>query len=322
MNTLVRVELTRYRSRRLILLILAAATVLTALVAFKTAWDTRPPSASEIATANAAAEADGSRSDIKQQIALCEEDPASFLDPGATADQCGPSLRESANSYLPRERLNLTGTLKGNGIGLALLVIALLIIAAGTYAGSDWTSGSIRNQVLFEPRRSRVWAAKAAAVGIASGLAALILLAAFWGALFAIAVDRDVAHGSAVVSDVAWHVARAVALAAGAGMGVFALTTIFRNSMATVSVLFAFTIGGELLTYLLPFDGVARWSPSNIVFGWLETRLEFFDTTGCANRGTCSQPVHISHLDAGLYLLALLLVAGAVSWATFRKRDI
>lgn len=322
MTDLIRVELTRYRTRRVILLVLAAAAVLTALVAFKTAWDTRPPSAEEVRTANAAAEADGSRSDILAEIALCEKDPDAYLDPGASSAECAPTLREAANNYLPREKLELSGTLKGNGIGIALLLVALLIIAGSTFAGADWKSGSIRNQVLFEPRRSRVWFAKAVAVGVGSGVSAFVLLGGFWLALFLVAADRDVPHGSDLVQDVAWHVLRAVVLAVGAGIGAFALTTLFRSSTATLSLLFAYSIGGELLTYLLPVDGLARWSLTNNVFGWLETRLEFFDYADCASRGTCDQPVHISHLDAGLYLLVALVIAAAASWTAFRRRDI
>lgn len=322
MRTLIRVEVTRYRTRRMILLIVAAAAVLTALVAFKTAWDTRPPTSNEIATANAAAEADGSRSDVKAQIALCEKDPGAYLGPNAAASQCAESLRESATTYLPREPLDLTGTVQGNGIGIALLLVALVIIAGSTFAGADWTSGSIRNQVLFEPRRSRVWAAKAAAAGIGSGVVALVLLGGFWISLLIVAADRDVAHGSAVLSDIGWHLARAVLLAVCAGIGAFALTTLFRNSVATLSLLFVYSIGGELLTYLLPVEGLARWSLTYNVFGWLETRLEYFDSSNCLGRGTCGEPVHISHTDAGLYLLALLLLAAACSWLAFRRRDI
>lgn len=322
MSGLIRVELTRYRTRRVILLILAVAAVLTALVAFKTAWDTRPPSATETATANAAAVADNSRSDVQEQITQCEKSPGTYLGPEGTPDECASALRESAENYLPREELDLTGTLKGNGIGIALLVVALLIIAGSTFAGADWTSGSIRNQVLFEPRRSRVWAAKAIAAGVSSGLAALVLLGGFWLTLFLVAADRGVPHGSEIAGDVGWHLARAVLLALGAGIGAFALTTVFRSSMATLSVLFVYSIGGELLTYLLPVDGLARWSLTNNVFGWLETRLEFLDSSDCTTGRSCGQPVHISHLDAGLYLLAALALAAVVSWVTFRRRDI
>ncbi|MET3963506.1 ABC-2 type transport system permease protein [Marmoricola sp. OAE513] len=323
MRNLIRVELARYRTRRVILLIVAAATLMTALVAFKTAWDTRPVTATEIATAQARADAEGDRSDIKADIAKCQKDPGAYLDPGASTDLCEETLRAAAKSYLPREPLNLDGTLKGNGIGIALLLVALLIIAGSTFAGADWSSGSIRNQVLFEPRRSRVWAAKAIAVAIGSGAVSLVLLGGFWLSLFLVAASRDVEHGSGVADDIVWHVLRAVLLATGAGVGAFALTTIFRNSVATLSLLFAYSIGGELLTFLSPVSGLTRWSLGNNVFGWLETRLEYFDYGGhCARMGTCEDPIHISHLNAGLYLLVVLGIACAASWASFRRRDI
>lgn len=321
MISLVRVELTRYRSRRVILLLLAAIAVVTALVAFKSAYDTRPPSASERATAQATAESEAGRSDIRNDVASCEDDPTQYLGPGTTVQECKDALVPAGKSYF-RAPLDLTGTLKGNGSGVAILVVGLLIIAGSTFAGGDWASGSIRNQVLFEPRRSRVWGAKAIAVSLASGLVALVVLGGFWLSLFLVAADRGLPHGSGVVDDVGWHLLRAVAMAVGAGLGAFALTTIFRHSVATISLLFAYAVGGELLVLLIPVDGIARWSLGNNAFGWLETRLEFIDPTArCDDLGGCGSE-HISHLDAGLYLLALLLVACVASWASFRRRDL
>ena len=45
-----------------------------------------------------------------------------------------------------------------------VLLAGLLMLVGTTFAGADWNSGSMSNQLLFEPRRSRVWAAKATAV--------------------------------------------------------------------------------------------------------------------------------------------------------------
>ncbi len=323
MTGLVGVELTRYRTRRMILLLVAAAALAAGLVAFKTAWDTRPLNQDEIATAQARADVERDRSDIRADVRRCETDPTQYLGPNTTVQQCIDALTPAAKSYSPREPLELDGTLKGNGVGIALLVIGLLIIAGSTFAGADWSSGAIRNQILFAPRRSRLWAAKVVAVGIGSGVVALVTLGGFWLTMYLVAVARDVEHGSAVVDNIGWHLLRAVLLAIGAGVGAFALTTILRSSVGTLGLLFAYSIGGELLTYLLPFDGIARWSLGNNVFGWLETRLEFIDpTAGCVRRGTCDGPEHLSHLDAGLYLLVVLAVALVASWATFRRRDV
>jgi len=321
MTGLVRVELARYRSRRVIVLLIAIGALLAGLVAFQSAWDTRPLTDAEVATAQAQADIEADRAGDDADIAQCIKDSPLGTEPGFAAQQCRDMFAPSQTTYLPRSPLNLNGTLQGNGIGIALLVIGLLIIAASTFAGSDWASGAIRNQVLFEPRRTRVWAAKTIAVSVASGLVAAVVLGGFWVALYLVAADRGVPHGSAVVGDIGWHLVRAVALAMGAGAGAFALTMIFRSSVATLAVLFTYSIGGEILIYLLPVDGVARWSLGHNVFGWLEKHLEYVDPTALC-LGGCTASEHLSHLESGLYLLALLSVALLGSWATFRRRDV
>ena len=130
--------------------------------------------------------------------------------------------------------------LKREGVGLALIVVGLMVIAGCTFAGADWSSGSLANQLIFEPRRSRVWLAKAAAVTLGSGLVALVVISGFWLALGVIAQARDIGVPSSDVTEVAWHVLRAVALA-GAGLGVFALTMIFRHTVATLALLFVYS---------------------------------------------------------------------------------
>ncbi len=323
MKNLVRVELTRFRTRRAIVLLVLLAAVLAAFVAFESAWDTRPASRAEIATAQANADIEAEKAGLARDLAQCLGDAESGVVGVPGADQCREMFAPNEADYLPREPLSLTGTLKGNGIGLTILLIGLLIIAGSTFAGADWSSGSIRNQVLFEPRRTRVWSAKAIAVTISSGVVATVVLGGFWLSLYLVAVDRGVPHGSEVLEDIGWHLVRAIALAMAAGLGAFVLTTIFKASFPTLSLLFAYSVGGEIVVALLPIDGVARWSLGNNLFGWLETRSVFVDSTAdCFERGTCTGPVHISHLDAGLYLLALLLVAVVASVYTFRRRDI
>lgn len=322
MTRLVRVELARYRSRRIIALLLLLAALLAALVAAKSAWDTRPITAQEAATAraNSEMEPDG---EVKSQLDRCLADPEQYLGTGTTAQDCRDNFTGNASNFLPRKPLDLTGTLKGNGLGVALAVAGLLVIAASVYAGSDWASGSMSTQLLFESRRGRVWTAKAAAVTLASGLAALVTIGGFWLAMYLVAVDRDVPHGSAVMSDVGWHLLRAVLFAMGAALGAYALTMLFRHSVATLALLFAYSVGGEILTYLVPVDNVGRWTLGNNVYGWLETRMEFFDPTAhCARSGDCDELAHIGHLQGGLYLLALLLVAAVVSVLVFRRRDV
>jgi len=323
MTSLVRVELARYRARRIIALLLIVAAAVAAVVALKSAWDTRPITKQEAATARANAEMQSDSGDVQQELASCLKDPEQYLGTGATQQTCRDNFNGSVSNYLPREPLDLTGTLKGNGLGVVLVVAGLLVIAASTFAGSDWTSGSISTQLLFEPRRGRVWVAKGLAVALASGVAAIVTLGGFWLAMYLVAVDRGVPHGSDVMADVGWQLLRAVLFCMCSAVGAYALTMLFRHSVATVSLLFAYSVGGEILAFLVPVDNVGRWTLGNNVFGWLETRMEFFDPTArCAKAGDCEALQHIGHLQGGVYLLVLLLLALVPSVLTFRRRDV
>lgn len=321
MSGLLRAELTRYRVRRATGLLVLLAVLGTAAVAAITAWESRPLTRTELATAQVRASQDSSRTDIQADLDKCIADPARYLGPGATQQQCRDSLIPAAQSYLPREPLDLRGTLRGNGIGVALLVAALLIIGASAFAGGDFTSGSITNQVLFAPGRGRLWMAKALSVGIWSAIVSAITLGGFWLALYLVAADRDVPHGSSIVDDIGWHVLRAVLFCSGAAVGAFALTVLFRHAIATLGLLFAYTVGGEVVLALAQSDQVARWTLGNNVFGWLETRLQYVGTRRC-DVDECPGATHLGHLDAGLYLLVLLVVSCLASIAVFRRRDL
>ena len=145
---------------------------------------------------------------------------------------------------------------------VALVVVGLLVIVGSTFAGAEWTSGSMTNQLLFEPRRSRVWLAKAGAVTIGCGLIALVALGGYWLSLGVIAQARDIAIPSNDVTKVLWHLLRAVALAMGAGLGAFALTMIFRHTVATLALLFVYAVGGEVALSLLPLEGEEPLDPA------------------------------------------------------------
>ena len=314
MTGVLRAEFTRFRVRRVLALLMILAVLSGAGVAALSAWETRPPSAAERATAEAQAQIERDRADIEADLAKCLADPERYLGTNATQDSCRAALTAAPKSFLPREPLSLRGTLHGNGIGLALLVAALLIIAACVSVGTDTTSGSITNQVLFAPSRTRLWTAKALAVALWSLLVSTVAIGGFWVALYLVAADRDVPHGSAIVDDVAWHAVRAVVFCVGAAVGAFALTTVLRSAAATLGILFAYAVGGELILALLPVDDIARWTLGTNVFGWLETRLEYF--------GTGNDLAHLGHAPAGAYLAVLLVVAVLGGLLSFRRRDL
>lgn len=175
--------------------------------------------------------------------------------------------------------------------GLAVLTIvgALMIIVGTTFVGADWATGSMSNQVLFEPRRLKVWLVKAAAVFVATLVAATVIVAAFWVALHITAELRGISTGATVRADIGWTAGRGVLLAASGALGGYALTMLVRHTVGTLAVMFAYAVGGEALTASLPIEGAGRWSLANNVFAWLRDGHRYYDesareTWTCATR--------------------------------------
>jgi len=320
---LVLVELNRFRSRRAIALLALAALLMAVAFIAATAWNTRPLTQADRTDAAAQSDLEGQKPERQQEVSACRADPHAYLGPKATAVDCAEALIEPASSYYPRHSLDLGTVLHREGVELALIVVALIVVAGCTFAGADWSSGSITNQLLFKSRRSRLWLAKAAAVTIGSGLVAIVVLGGFWLGLGIVAQARDLSISSTDLTDVAWHLVRAVGLSMGAGLGAFALTMIFRHTVATLAILFIYSVGGELVVNLLPFEGAGRWSVGNNAFGWLATHHRYFDATiSCTPGERCSSMQVMTHLEAGTFLGILVLVACVASLLWFRRSDV
>jgi hypothetical protein len=326
---LVRVELNRLRSRRTVLLLALAGVVVAVVLAVLTAYQTRPLTAADRADAAAQADLAGNNSVLQSDVAECIKDPEAYLGDNATATECRDALVPTVTHYYPRRALDLgsvldhRGLTRANGFGLALILVGLMIIAGCTFAGADWASGSMTNELIFEPRRVRLWLAKAAALLVGSGVVTLVVLAGFWLSLWLVAGARGIDVSSTDVGHIAAHIGRAVLLCMGAALGGFALTMIFRHTVTTLALLFVYSVAGEIVIGLLPWDGVGRFSVGNNVFGWLGTHVSYFDPSiDCAPGSRCTGIQTMSHLESGVFLGVLLLVSVAASIVWFRRSDV
>ena len=323
MMRLLAVELNRFRSRRAIALLTLAAILAAVVMVAATAYQTRPLSQEDRADAAAQAALEGEKPERQAEVRACRADPQAYLGPDAAPADCADALVPPAESYYPREALDLGTVLERRGIELALVLVCLLVIAAATFAGADWSSGSLTTQLLFEPRRSRLWLAKGAAVALGSGAVALVVVSGYWLGLGSVAQARDLAIPSSDVSAVSWHVVRAVALAMGAALGAFALTMVFRHTVATLALLFVYSVGGEIAVNLLPVEGAARWSVGNNAFGWLAQHHRYIDSSiTCSPGEQCTTRQVMTHLESGTFLGILLAVAVVFSLLWFNRRDV
>jgi hypothetical protein len=200
------------------------------------------------------------------------------------------------------------------------------IVLAATFSGADWSSGAMGTQLVFEPRRLRVWVAKAVAVVLSTVMAAALLSAAFWGVLYAVARARGLPVPGATVTAVLEQSGRGVVLVAAAALGAHALTMLLRSTVGTLGLLFGYAVAGEIVVASLPLDKVSQWSLANNVQAWISDGLRVYDESTCSGsagaRGGCDPTYLLSGAHGAAYLAVLLLVVVLVSPPAFRRRDL
>jgi ABC-2 type transport system permease protein len=178
------------------------------------------------------------------------------------------------------------------------------------------------NQLLFQPRRAKVWLAKAASVVVGTTVCAAVVVAGFWAAMLLLAQSRGLSTSSATVSDIVGSSARGLGLVAGVALGSFALTMLLRHTVGTLGLLFAYAVVGEGLAASLPFDRMSQWSMAQNVMAWLQNGVDIFDDSICSTASGCNPRYTLTLDHAVVYLGVLLLLAVIASVASFRARDV
>lgn len=321
------VELNRLRSRRAVVLTLLVALALTAVLVGSTLLDTRSVSEEDLARAQQQAAQETEAPYVARELRRCEKDPTQYLGPDADPEDCEGNILPQPEWFLNRSVLDLRQELHDSGMALLFLLLGVATIIGTTFAGADWSSGSISNQLLFEPRRTKVWLAKAAAAVVGVAVASAALVAVFWGALAAGAAMRDIPVASSVVSDILQTCGRGVALAAAAALGGFALTMLFRSTVGTLGLLLGYAVAGEALAGSLPITKMSQWALSSNLQAWLSDGTEIYDDSLCrdaaiAGSGECVPTYVLTLHHAAIYLGVLLAVAVIASVLAFRRRDI
>ena len=314
------VELARFVTRRSVVVVLLAAVALTCVMVAAAAYNTRPASSTEKAA--------GERMLIRQQqlneaeYQVCVQDPGEYFGATASTESCA-GLRPELEWYLPRPELEPAAEVSGRGRVVLVTLTGMAVLAGAFFAGRDWATGWLGTQLLHEPRRSKMWAAKAVAAVIGTTTVAALCLALFWGTVAAFTGAR----GIEVPGD-AWQVVGATAgrglvLVGAAALGGFALTMALRHTVATLGLLFGYAVVGEGLAASLPFSKMSQWSLANNVLAWVHGGVEVRDRTLCAAAGEgCSPTYVLSAAHAATYLGGLLALALLLSLVLFSRRDI
>lgn len=323
MIRLLKVELTRLRCRRAAVVLLIAALVVPIVMAIFVMLGSDAPRAD--AQARAQAQAD-------KEVARCVDRPRQFgVDrTGDVQAQCEDFNRpEYFSSYntldLARESQD------GSGPGMIAVLAVVMFLLGTTFVGHDWATGSMSNQLLFEPRRWRVWLAKALAVGAAALVVAAVAATAFWLVLRAAYTAGDVPLGHGVFLDCLQQGWRGAAVASAAAVGGYALTMLSRSTVFTLGVLFGVAVAGGLLIAAV-VDDPGPWDPTiNAAAVVRDGTTYYVDVAQSCYDGTIRQPESNSACDQerdrslgqGLtYLVVLLGGVSLASGASFHRRDV
>ena len=333
MSRLLRVELARFGWRRAVRVLLAAAFLIPLFVLGGTAWSTRPVSEAELAQAEVMAEREARQPYVLDSIEDCIENPEMYFGPDATIDdpetQCREANTPRPEWFVSRSPLDVASVVADLGTAVPTILAVLLLLAAATYVGADWNSGSMSNQLLFEPRRTRVWAAKAGVLAVAAALVGVAVQTLFWVGVRALAASRDLRVPAGVWDPVPGIVLRGTLLAIGAALLGYSLTMLFRSTVVTLGILFGVAVASTIIIGVLPLDGEnERYMLHTNVAAVVENGADYYNSdeeVTCVPNADgvveCDGMRRLSFTGGATYLGLVLLLPGLGGLLTFRRRD-
>lgn len=328
MTRMLRVELIRLMSRRAVVVILGLAVVIPLVIGVATTLNTRPPSADDIARAEQQVADEAARPVYERQYAKCVESPERHLGerlPDDVEKACAESYLPQLEWFLYWEQLDLAGEREeGSGLAVVILLAILMLLAGTTFAGHDWASGSVGNQLLFEPRRPLVWAAKALVVTAAAGAVTFVVVSLFWLGLAQVARSRDIALADGLLVDCLQSGWRGAGVAAGAALAGYALTMLFRSTVAALGVLLAVSVAGGIVLAVIGIDSV--WNPGLNVAAIILDGATYWTQGPCPDGqspGDVCEMEKTLALDRALGFLGTgLVLMATASLALFHRRDV
>jgi hypothetical protein len=309
---LLRVELTRLRWRRAVLALMALGVLVPVIIFIGTVVTTQQKSLAELRE-NYGQNIDGSIADCRQRPRQSGVRPG-----GDVATACAERIQADYGN----QPLNLrTQRESGSGPAIIAVLAALMLLLGTTFAGHDWNTGSISNQLLFEPGRQRVWLAKLLAVGLVGGVLALMVLVAHWTGLNLVSSARDLDQPPHALGAAYKQAALGTSLVAAAGVLGYALTMLLRSTVATLGVLFASGFLG-IVSVAVGFASSERFMPWSNFLAFVVGRYAYYVDEPSCFPPACSSERYVDRSDSVVYFVVILAVVAAASLSTFRSRDL
>ena len=307
---LVRVELTRLRWRRAVLLLLALAIAGTAAIFVGIVVDTRTKTIDDVVASYG--------TQVTDEIDRCVRRPGQYGVPkgGDVQTACENQIA----GWYGAARLDLVGQREsGSGPALVAILMLVLLLAGTTFVGHDWNTGSMSNQLLFEPRRERVWVAKAIAVALVAAVLSAAVLVAYWTGLWAVASARDLPIPDHAVAAAYKQAVLGTVFVTGAALLGYALTMLLRTTVGSLGLLLAIAFMGIVVVWT-GFGDAERFMPWGNFVAFVVGGYTYY---GSCSSFDCASTAHlISRSDSAIYFVVVLALVVVPSLVEFRRRDV
>ncbi len=329
MTRLLRAELRRFRSRRLVIAALLLALVGTGLATWGVWSSARPLTGASLEMAESQYQA--AVADFKAHGA---EQMASCLDQQETerVAQNDPTLDFGCNQMQPQREwffppaADLASSLRGLVSGAAYLLAFAALLAGTTGTAADLSTGGTSTWLTFEPRRGRVFASKTAAIGLSLIAPAALIVGAAAGTTLLLyrSAGLPTALTAATWQQLGAMGARTVGLVVAAGLAGAALGFLLRHTAAVLGVVVGYLVVVEsILAQMKP--ALHPWTLMTNTNAWLNGPASYYSTicTTTTTGTSCEGVEHlVSTVHGAVFLGVGTVVVIAVAALVFQRRDV
>jgi len=305
-------EIRRFLARRAVVLLLLVGFGLSAFIVGAELFNHRPVSAEALQAAEDQAAAQAASPQAQRMIERCQEQPRRF---GGNCQGMVPR----AEWFLSVNPLDPLESIQTISLPLVISLGFVCLLAGTSFLGAEFSSGSISNVLLFEPRRWRVWLAKMVATGLVVGLAATATVLICYGTITAFGMAwQDVSYSSEQWRGIAYRGLRVVLVVGAAAVLGAAVTAALRSTIATVGLVLGYLLVGEALLRGVLLAQTARWLASHHVTAFVDGKLKVEHYTGEGRPQVFRFFLHESAIYLGVAMAVVLLL----SYVVFQRRDV
>ena len=321
--SLLRAELLRLRSRRLLRVLLALVVLgwLAGSVISLFAFAKTTP-----------AELEQARQQIAQIVADnntyredCLSDP-----PDSDESSCGPETEVSdfsAADFVEKDPFELGRAGRDGAFVTAIGVAVVAVVAGATWIGGEWSSRSMVGLLFWEPRRWRVHLVKAAVITVAAAVTAVLAEVLWTASAYLLAHLRG--NGGApdgFVGQLLALQARGVALVACCALIGYAVAGLVRNTGATLGIAFVYFAVVETAVRSIWDTAQAGLVTINAIALVTRGGYTYYTYTDVADdTGYFSTNAHdhvVSNLQGGLVLAGVAVALTVISGLVLARRDV